>query len=125
MENVTLFIMQKGNCGEEYGGTAAGPEVSRLQLYRRSGDQARYRAESPGPVQGASARNHAAGQGRQHRNDNGVAGSVYAGLAQLFRILRNAVGAGGTDSLGRAAMWLNWQTPRRTRATLLELGVLQ
>ena len=30
------------------------------------------------------------GQGRQHQNDNGRAGCVYAGLARLFRLLRNA-----------------------------------
>ena len=40
---------------------------------------------------------------RQHRDDDRGTGSVYAGLAQLFRLLRNARGAGVLDSLGPVA----------------------
>ena len=44
------------------------------------------------------------GQGRQHENDDGGVGSVYAGLAQqLFRILRNARGADRFNPLGPVA----------------------
>src|SRR5579863_4784655 len=44
------------------------------------------------------------GPSLQHRNDNGGTGSVYAGLAQLFRFLRNAGSAGGSYSLGPTAI---------------------
>jgi large subunit ribosomal protein L35 len=37
----------------------------------------------------ASPGNHTTGKGRQHEDDDGGAGTVYAGLARLFRILRN------------------------------------
>src|SRR5439155_20211749 len=40
--------------------------------------------------------------GCQHRDDNGGVGSVSAGLAQLFRLLRNARGAHRPDPLGAA-----------------------
>ena len=43
------------------------------------------------------------GQGRQHRDDNGGTGPVYAGLARLFRLLRNARGADRSHSLGPVA----------------------
>jgi Reverse transcriptase (RNA-dependent DNA polymerase) len=43
------------------------------------------------------------GQGRQHQGDNGGTGSVYAGLARLFRLLRNAQGADCSHSLGPLA----------------------
>ena len=43
------------------------------------------------------------GQGRQHQDDNGRAGPVYAGLARLFRLLRNARGADRSHSLGPVA----------------------
>ena len=42
-------------------------------------------------------------EGRQHQNDNGRAGFVYAGLARLFRLLRNAGGVDRPHSLGPAA----------------------
>jgi RNA-directed DNA polymerase len=52
---------------------------------------------------------------------------VYAGLVQLFWLLRNArVLMGLTRWVRlrlRAAMWRQWKTPRRRRAALLELGV--
>src|SRR5262249_10830529 len=40
----------------------------------------------------------------QHQDDNGRVGSVYAGLAQLFRLLRNARGVDRSRSLGPAAI---------------------
>jgi len=42
----------------------------------------------------------ATGQERQHREDDGGVGSVYAGLAHLFRLLRNAYGAENTPRAG-------------------------
>ena len=80
-----------------------GSKVSRLHLHGRSRGQTRARAEGPGSVQGEGARHHATGQRRQHRDDDSGTGSVYAGLAQLFRLLRNAGGAGLPDSLGPTA----------------------
>ena len=47
---------------------------------------------------------HAKGQGRRHQDDNGRVGSVYAGLARLFRLLRNARGVDRSHSLGPAAI---------------------
>ena len=52
--------------------------------------QAHDCAKGSGTVQAANPGDHAKGQGRQHQNDNGRAGFVYAGLARLFRLLRNA-----------------------------------
>ena len=49
-------------------------------------------------------RDHAKGQRRQHRDDNGRTGPVYAGLARLFRLLRNARGVDRSHSLGPAAI---------------------
>ena len=40
---------------------------------------------------------------RQHQDDNGRVGHVYAGLARLFRLLRNTRGAGRSHSLGPVA----------------------
>ena len=52
---------------------------------------------------------------------------VYAGLVQLFWLLRNArVLMGLTRWVRlrlRAAMWRQWKTPRRRRAALIALGV--
>ena len=67
------------------------------------GGQAHDCAEGPGTVQGQGPRNHATGQRRQHRDDDSGTGSVYAGLARLFRLLRNAGGAGVPDPLGPVA----------------------
>ena len=47
---------------------------------------------------------HTKAQGRQRQGDNGGAGSVYAGLARLFRLLRNARGADSPHSLGPIAI---------------------
>src|SRR5712692_5910076 len=54
-------------------------------------------------MQATNPGHHAKGQGRQHQDDNGGAGPVYAGLARLFRLLRNARGADRSHSLGPAA----------------------
>jgi RNA-directed DNA polymerase len=48
-------------------------------------------------------RDTAKGQGRQHQDDNGRTGHLYAGLARLFRLLRNARGADSPHSLGPTA----------------------
>src|SRR5437867_1360494 len=55
------------------------------------------------PLRSAPPTDHAKGQGCQHGNDDGGVGSVYAGLAQLFRILRNARSAGLPHPLGPVA----------------------
>ena len=70
----------------------AGPEVKRA-IAPKAVD--RFKSEGP--------RNHATGQRRQHRDDDSGTGSVHAGLARLFRLLRNAGGAGVPDSLGPTA----------------------
>src|SRR5204863_3134990 len=70
---------------------------------------------------------HTKGQGRQHDDDNGRVGTVHAGLARLFRLLRNVRGVDRSHSLVRlrlrAALWRQWKTPRRRRAALLALRV--
>src|ERR1700676_4124946 len=76
---------------------------SSVQLHGWSRHQAHDRAEIAGTVQAANPRYHAKGQGRQHQDDNGRAGYVYAGLARLFRLLRNTRGAGRSHSLGPVA----------------------
>src|SRR5258706_5898577 len=94
----------QGQRGKECGGTTAGTQVSRVQLRGWSRHQAHDRAEISGPVQAAYPGHHATGQRRQHQDDNGRVGSVYAGLAQLFRLLRNARGVDRSHSLGPAAI---------------------
>src|SRR5215472_1531584 len=73
---------------------------SASRLVRRSSASLRRRL---GSVQATNSGSHAAGQGRQHRDDNGGTGFVYAGLAQLFRLLRNAGSADLPHSLGPVA----------------------
>src|ERR1700730_755856 len=93
----------QGKRDKERGGTTAGTEVSRVQLYGWSGHQAHDCAEISGTVQATNPGHHAKGQGRQHQDDSGRAGPVYAGLARLFRLLPNARGAGRSHSLGPPA----------------------
>src|ERR1700681_2937561 len=93
----------QGKRDKERGGTTAGTEVSRVQLYCRSGHQAHDCAEISGTVQATNPGHHAKGQGRQHQDDSGRVGPVYAGLARLFRLLRNTRGAGRSHSLGPLA----------------------
>ena len=57
---------------------------SALPLVQRSSALLR---RSLGSVQATNSGSHAAGQERQHGNDNGGTGFVYAGLAQLLRLL--------------------------------------
>ena len=94
----------------------AGPEVKRT-IAPKALD--RFKARSP--------RHHATGQRRQHRDDNSGTGSVYAGLAQLFRLLRNARGAGLLDSLGPVATASGFvaavENPTPSPSALLALGV--
>src|SRR5215831_4706941 len=84
----------EGERNEERGGATAGAKVSRVQLQGRSRGQAGHRAQGPGPLQAPHPRDHATGQKRQHADDNRGVGSVYAGLAQLFRLLRDTRSAG-------------------------------
>src|SRR5208282_6053409 len=70
----------------------AGPDIKRT-IAPKSLDRFKQRIRD----------HHAKGQGRQHEDDNGRAGSVYAGLARLFRLLPNARGADRSHSLGPVA----------------------
>src|ERR1019366_3146285 len=83
--------------------TTAGTKVPRVQLYGWSGHQAHDCAEIAGTVQATNPGHYAKGQGRQHQDDNGRTGHLYAGLARLFRLLRNARGADSPHSLGPTA----------------------
>lgn len=93
-----------GECVEECGGATAGSKVSGIQLHSRSGGQARHCAEGSRSVQSQNSGNHATGKRRQHRDDDSGTGSVHAGLAHLFRLLRNAGSAGIPHSLGPVAI---------------------
>ena len=94
MESVTRFITQKLKLkvNEAKSAVARPQERKFLGFSFTAGPrgQARDCAEGPGAVQSQSPGNHATGQGRQHRDDDSGTGSVYAGLARLFRLLRNA-----------------------------------
>ena len=107
MESVTRFITQKLKLKVNEAKSAvarpqerkflgfsftAGPEVKRVDC-----------AEGPGSVQATNPGDHATGQGRQHEDDDGGTGPIYAGLAQLFRLLRNARGADRLNPLGPVA----------------------
>jgi len=93
MESVTQFITQKLKLKvNEAKSAVARPRSesfsgSASRLVRRSNGSLR---QGLGSVQAAHPGDHATGKGRQHGEDDGGTGSVYAGLAQLFRILRNA-----------------------------------
>jgi hypothetical protein len=80
-----------------------GAEVSRIQLHGWSGSQARDCAKGLEKVQATTPGDHAPCQGRQHGDDDGRLGPVYAMLAELFRILRNAGGADWFNPLGSIA----------------------
>src|SRR5258708_39427179 len=58
----------------------AGTKVPRVQLHDWSGHQAQDRAEISGAVQAKNPGYHAKGQRRQHEDDNGRAGPLYAGV---------------------------------------------
>src|SRR4029077_12241248 len=70
----------------------AGPEVKRV-VAPKSVD--RFKRKNPG--------DHVTGKRRQHEDDDGGTGTVYAGLAQLFRLLRNARGADRFNPVGSVA----------------------
>jgi len=91
MESVTRFITQKLKLKvNEAKSAVARPQERKFLGFSFT-------------VQGPNSRDHATRKRRQHRNDDRGTGSVYAGLAQLFRLLRNARGAGVPDSLGPVA----------------------
>jgi len=94
MESVTQFITQKLKLKvNETKSAVARPQERKFlgfSFYGRSGGQARDCAQGFGSVQAANPGDHATGKRRQHGDDDGGTGTVYAGLAQLFRILRNA-----------------------------------
>ena len=107
MESVTRFITQKLKLKVNEAKSAVarpqerkflgfsfttGPEVKRT-IAPKALD--RFKQADPG--------DHATGQRRQHGDDDRGTGSVYAGLAQLFRLLRNARSADWPDPLGPVA----------------------
>jgi RNA-directed DNA polymerase len=94
MESITQFITQKLKLKVNEAKSAvarpqerkflgfsftAGPEVKRV-IAPKAVDRFKQRIRE----------NHTPGKRRQHGDDDGGVGPVYAGLAQLFRILRNA-----------------------------------
>jgi group II intron reverse transcriptase/maturase len=72
----------------------AGPEVKRV-IAPKALDRFKQRIREMG--------DHGTGKRRQYEDDNGGTGTVYAGLAKLFRILRNARGVDRFNALGPAA----------------------
>jgi hypothetical protein len=76
-----------------------GASVGQAGHLPRSPYPSRMRSVDPATVHG----NHAQGQGRQHQDDNRGTGPLYAGLARLFRLLRDARGTDGSHSLGPVA----------------------
>ena len=107
MESISHFITQKLKLKvNEAKSAVARPQERKFlgfSFTAWANIQARDCAEICGTVQAANPRDHAKGQGRQHEDDNGRAGPVYAGLARLFRLLPNARGAGRSHSLGPPA----------------------
>ena len=108
MDRVTRFLADAaqahGQRIEECGGAPAGADVSRLHLHRRPDGRPRDCAQGRQAVQDEGAGDHATGQRRQPGDDDSGTGSVHAGLAQLFRLLRNARGAGVPHALGPLAI---------------------
>ena len=106
MESISRFITQKLKLKVNEAKSAVARPQERKFLgfsYSRPRHQAHDCAEISGTVQATNPGDHANGQGRQHQDDNGRAGPVYAGLAWLFRLLRNTRGAGRPHSLGPVA----------------------
>jgi hypothetical protein len=70
---------------------------------------------------------HAAGQERQHGDDDGGTGPAYAGLASYFGFCETPGVliplTGWVRRRLRCALWQAMETVRRRRAPLLELGV--
>ena len=107
MESVTRFITQKLKLKVNEAKSAvarpqerkflgfsftAGPEVKRV-IAPKALDRFKQR------IREITRR----AKGRQHGDDDGGTGSVYAGLARLFRLLRNAGGADRLNPLGPVA----------------------
>ena len=108
MESITRFITQKLKLkvNEAKSAVARPQERKFLGFSFTAGpdSQAHDRAEGPGAVQAdESGRSRDRAKGVSIDDDNGGAGSVYAGLARLFRLLRNARGADCSHSLGPVA----------------------
>ncbi len=114
----------QGKRDEECGGATAGTNVSGIQLYRRSGGQARHCAAGSGSVQ-ATSPERAKGVSMK---------TTIEELAPFMRGWRGYFGFCETPEVLlsltrwvrlrlRAAMWRQWKTPRRRRAALMELGV--
>jgi len=106
MESITRFITQKLKLKVNEAKSAVARPQERKFLgfsFTTGPDIKRMIAPKSLTVQATNPGDHAKGQGRQHQDDNGRVGHVYAGLAQLFRLLRNARGAGRSHSLGPVA----------------------
>jgi len=107
MESVTRFIMHKLKLKvNEAKSAVARPQDRKFLGFSFTAGPEIKRAIAPkaldrfkGRVREITRR----AKGAEHRNDDRGTGSVYAGLAQLFRILRSAMGARVFDSLGPVA----------------------
>ena len=107
MESITRFITQKLKLKvNEAKSAVARPQERKFLGFSFTAGPEVKRAIAPkasGSVQAANPGDHATGKGRQHGDDDGGTGPVYAGLARLFRILRNARGADRSHPLGPVA----------------------
>jgi hypothetical protein len=65
--------------------------------------KAHHCAQGHRSVQATNPGDHGTGERRRHEGDDGGTGTVYARLAQLFRLLRNAQGADRPNRLGAEA----------------------
>ena len=106
MESITRFITHKLKLkvNEAKSAVARPQERKFLGFSFTDGprDSARDRAKSCEAVQGTNSGDYTARQEREHQCHDGRVSPIYAGLARLFRILRNARGADFLDQLGAA-----------------------
>jgi RNA-directed DNA polymerase len=106
MESVSRFIMQKLKLkvNEAKSAVARPQDRKFLGFSFTNGPEVRRIIAPQASLQTTNPGSHATGQERQHGNDGGGAGPISTGLAQLFRILRNAArSAPESDPLDPAA----------------------
>ena len=98
MESVTRLhhaaAQAQGQPGEKRRGQTAGAEVSGLQLHSQPGAETAHCAQGVGPVQAASAGTDVPDTGSQPGGAGGRVAHLPPGLARLFWLLPNALGAG-------------------------------
>jgi hypothetical protein len=107
MESLQRFITRELKLrANETKSTAAPPRERKYLGFSFSAGPDVKRVIAPKALDGlthAGPGDHATGQRRQYENHDRGIGSIYAGLARLLRILRNARGADRSHSLGPAA----------------------